>query len=107
MSMDKELIEALNQLKTITWDGDLINKYKRDLLGEKGLASRTKDGWNFITCEGIDVLVKEDGLWPKQPFLSIDQITDYQWREIAKIIYGESYSEENFINQFQIHGSQH
>ena len=35
-----------------TWDGNLISKYDRDQLVEKGLCDR-HNGWNFLTLKGV------------------------------------------------------
>lgn len=92
MSHQPEIIEQLNQLKTATWDGDLISKYLRDLCVNKGLAQRSKCGWNVITAEGLSVLVEEDGLWPMgNQTRGIDTLTELELTELAKLIYGESY----------------
>ena len=39
----------------VTWDGDLISKADTRELREQGLVSR-KNGWNFITREGVQEL---------------------------------------------------
>lgn len=49
-------IDQLIQLKSITWDGNLISKTDRDELVSCGLAQRCY-GYNLITCKGIEYLV--------------------------------------------------
>lgn len=58
-------IEQLEQLKTVTWDGDLIDKSTRNELVKYGYAVRSSKGWNIITPAGIDCLVELKRLWPK------------------------------------------
>jgi predicted transcriptional regulator len=50
------MLEQLTQLKTVTWDGNLISKDYRDQLVKAGLAERTNGGWNFITAKGVEYL---------------------------------------------------
>lgn len=57
-------IEQLEQLKTFTWDGNLISKTDRDELVKYGYAVRATDGWQIITPSGIDCLVKLKRLHP-------------------------------------------
>ena len=49
-------IEQLQQLISITWDGDLISKTDRDLLVKLGYAER-EGGYNFISSKGVKLLV--------------------------------------------------
>lgn len=49
-------IEQLEQLKTATWDGDIICKSTRDGLIKYGYATKTGSGWNIITPAGLDCL---------------------------------------------------
>jgi len=51
-------LEQLLQLRTATWDGNLISKIDRDQLYNYSLITRTIGGWNVISEEGIEVLVK-------------------------------------------------
>jgi hypothetical protein len=48
-------LEALWQLRTTVWDGNLISKTARDWLVNAGLATRCA-GWQVITREGLAVL---------------------------------------------------
>ena len=48
-------LEALRQLRTATWDGNLISKSARSSLCRKGLATAF-NGWQVITQEGLAVL---------------------------------------------------
>lgn len=48
-------LEQLQQLCTVTADGNLISKEHRDRLVNAGYAERT-NGYNFITGNGIIVL---------------------------------------------------
>lgn len=50
------LIEQLQQLTHLTWDGDLIGKSTRDELVNIGMAQRVNGGWNIITAKGIEYL---------------------------------------------------
>jgi hypothetical protein len=45
--------EALKQLTTVTWDGNLVSKATRDWLVERGLVQRF-DGFNWLTSKGIE-----------------------------------------------------
>ena len=47
-------IEVLGQLfvQGPVWDGNLVSKTGRDILVERGLASR-EEGWNFLTNAGV------------------------------------------------------
>lgn len=56
-------IEQLEQLKTVTWDGDLIGKSTRDDLVKNGLAQRGH-GYNWITEKGVEYLVTLGALKP-------------------------------------------
>lgn len=49
-------IEQLEQLKSATWDGDLISKTCRDDLREYGYCTKSAHGWNIITPAGLDCL---------------------------------------------------
>lgn len=49
-------IEQLEQLKTATWDGNLISKSCRDRLKEYGYCTKNSTGWNVITPAGLDCL---------------------------------------------------
>lgn len=48
-------IEALRQLKTATWDGNLISKSARSALVKKGLVIEF-NGWQVVSQEGLAVL---------------------------------------------------
>lgn len=48
-------VAQLQQLTSLTFDGDLIGKSERDQLVKAGLAIRF-DGWNLITPEGVRYL---------------------------------------------------
>lgn len=85
MSFQSEIIEQLRQLKTATWDGDLISKYLRDRCIENGLANRSKCGWNVITSEGLSVLVEQDGLWPRSPTPPLMEIVDKLIQEYESV----------------------
>ena len=50
------MIEQLQQLCTVTWDGNLIGKSYRDDLVRAGYAERF-NGFNFITVSGLNVLI--------------------------------------------------
>lgn len=49
------MLEQLQQLTTVTWDGNLISKMYRDHLVAAGYAVQL-NGYNFITENGIIVL---------------------------------------------------
>jgi hypothetical protein len=49
----KVINEALAQLVTVTWDGNLIGKSVRDWLVERGLVQRL-DGFNWLTPKGVE-----------------------------------------------------
>jgi hypothetical protein len=51
----QSLVEQLQQLTCLTWDGDLIGKSNRDELVKVGLAQRF-NGWNLITEKGVKYL---------------------------------------------------
>jgi len=53
--LDGNELEQLQQLFHPRWDGNVISKYGRDSLVNKGLAERW-NGWNFITNLGMAVL---------------------------------------------------
>jgi len=50
-----EMIEQLQQLCTVTWDGNLISKQHRARLVDAGYAQQV-NGFNWITANGIIVL---------------------------------------------------
>ena len=56
-------LEQLRQLKTITWDGNLISKADRDELFKRGLIDRAH-GWQWLTRAGVDELIKQGDLRP-------------------------------------------
>lgn len=58
------MIEQLQQLCRVTWDGNLISKNYRGDLVRAGYAARM-DGYNFITPKGIKLLVSLN-LLPKE-----------------------------------------
>lgn len=58
------MIEQLQQLCTVTWDGNLLSKDYRTELIKSGLAQRW-NGYNFITLKGIRCLA-ELNLLPKR-----------------------------------------
>lgn len=49
-------IEQLEQLRTATWDGDLVSKSCRDELVKYGYSTKSAHGWNIITPAGLDCL---------------------------------------------------
>ena len=49
------MLEALKQLRSTVWDGNLISKTARDSLDRKGLIVRW-NGWQVISQEGMAVL---------------------------------------------------
>ncbi len=52
--MNQKIInQQLSQLRTVTWDGDLIGKSVRDWLVEKGFVQR-HHGFNWLTSKGIE-----------------------------------------------------
>jgi hypothetical protein len=55
--MGSGMIEQLQQLQKVTWDGDLISKSQRDALVKCGYVVRCGGGWNLITKKGVEVLV--------------------------------------------------
>jgi hypothetical protein len=57
------MIEQLQLLCMVTWDGNLISKTHRDELVRAGLAQRL-EGYNFITVKGLRYLI-DLGLLPK------------------------------------------
>lgn len=59
------MIEQLQQLCTVTWDGNLIGKSCRDDLVKAGLAQRWEGGFNFITAKGFEYL-RDLRLLPKK-----------------------------------------
>jgi hypothetical protein len=50
----KTLLAQLDQLITVTWDGNLLSKDARDELVRRGLVQR-HHGWNWLTREGIEL----------------------------------------------------
>ena len=56
-------IEQLEQLKTVTCDGNLIASETRDQLVKNGLVERAH-GWNWITAKGVEYLVTLGSLRP-------------------------------------------
>lgn len=51
------IAEALLQLTSITFDGDLIDKEARSHLVRVGYAEQLPGGFNIITANGIQVLL--------------------------------------------------
>lgn len=51
-----EHLEQLKQLRSVTWDGNLIGKQYRDDLVKSGLVERL-DGWNWLTRRGVEYLI--------------------------------------------------
>lgn len=49
-------IAQLQQLTSLTSDGDLISKTERDKLVKSGLAQKIPNGWQIITSKGIEYL---------------------------------------------------
>jgi len=50
------MIEQLQCLCMLTWDGNLISKSHRDELVKAGLAQRFEGGYNLITAKGVQYL---------------------------------------------------
>lgn len=50
------MIEQLQQLCTLTWDGNLLAKSYRDWLVKQELAQRMEGGFNLITAKGVQYL---------------------------------------------------
>lgn len=50
------MIEQLQALCLLTWDGYLISKSHRDELVRAGLAQRFEGGFNLITAKGVQYL---------------------------------------------------
>jgi hypothetical protein len=50
------MIEQLQALCMLTWDGNLLSKQYRDDLVEAGLAQRFEGGFNLITPKGVQYL---------------------------------------------------
>ena len=50
------LTEQLEQLKAITWDGNLISKQNRNELRKRGYISNYR-GFNYLTRKGVKLLV--------------------------------------------------
>ena len=50
------LLDQLQQLLSVTWDGNLICKADRDELVKKRLADKY-DGFNYITKKGLRYLI--------------------------------------------------
>ena len=61
--VDSTLLEALAQLLTATWDGNLMSKDARDRLVKCGLAQRHL-GYNWVTIKGVQYLVDFGALAP-------------------------------------------
>lgn len=61
---NQPIIEQLQQLTHLTFDGDLIGKSERDELVSKGLAQRINGGWNIATKEGIEYLERGKFIHP-------------------------------------------
>jgi hypothetical protein len=59
------MIEQLQNLCLLTWDGNLISKSDRDELVKAGLACRIEGGYNLITQKGIQYL-RDLRLLPKR-----------------------------------------
>ena len=53
---NQPLVSQLQQLTSLTWDGDLIGKIERNTLVERGLAQKMNNGWNIITPMGVEYL---------------------------------------------------
>lgn len=51
----RAVLAQLVQLKTATWDGNLISKQARDVLVQEGKAARM-NGWNIATPAGLAAL---------------------------------------------------
>lgn len=62
ISYSKGEMEQLEQLWTVTWDGNLISKAYRDKLVKTGLAQRAH-GFNWLTPDGVSMVedIKELG----------------------------------------------
>lgn len=50
------MIEQLQMLCMLTWDGNLISKGHRDELVKTGLVQRFDGGFNLITAKGVQYL---------------------------------------------------
>lgn len=50
------VIDQLRQLRTVTWDGDLISKDARDELVKAGYVAHVH-GFNFLTVTGVTVMI--------------------------------------------------
>lgn len=50
------MLEQLQQLRTTTWDGNLISKDARTCLVKCGYAQQA-EGWNWLTKAGVEVLI--------------------------------------------------
>lgn len=61
---EETMIEQLQQLCTVTWDGNLISKSLRDELVKVGYVDRV-NGFNFISSNGIIALSNLKLLPPK------------------------------------------
>jgi hypothetical protein len=59
------MIEQLQLLCMLTWDGNLISKIDRDRLVQSGLVQRFEGGLNLITAKGVQYLY-DLGLLPKR-----------------------------------------
>lgn len=61
--MNNSRLEQLRQLKTITWDGGVISKSDRDELIKLGWVNQIH-GWNYLTTEGVNILIAFGELKP-------------------------------------------
>lgn len=52
---NQPLVAQLQQLTSLTWDGDLIDKNSKKILFEKELIT-CHNGWSVINKRGIDYL---------------------------------------------------
>jgi len=48
------ILDTIKQLKTVTFDGNLISKSARDWLVDNGVAERV-DGYNRLTEKGVRI----------------------------------------------------
>ena len=53
--MDNPTLEQLRQLLTVTWDGNLISKSRRDTLVKAEMARKVDGGWNMLTAKGVQI----------------------------------------------------
>lgn len=61
---DQPLVAQLQQLTSMTWDGDLIGKSIRDELVKNNLVQRFPGGWNLITEKGVEYLENLGFIYP-------------------------------------------